>query len=84
MIRVVNGKLAVFIENPSEGEFLYDTVDSLIGLLQAANEDMLSHRDIYNVAELLREFTPSIEQWQLIFDNEKALTQNGNKVIQSK
>ena len=71
MIRVVNGKIAVFIENQNEGEFLYDTVDSLIGLLQSVNEDMMSHRDIYNVAELLREFTPTIDQWQLIFDNEK-------------
>ena len=71
MIRVVNGKIAVFTENMTCGEDIHDTVNSLIGLLQSADENIISQSDIYHVAELLREFTPTIDQWQLIIDNEK-------------
>ena len=71
MIRVVNGKVAIFTKYMTGGEDIHDTVNSLIGLLQSADENIMSQTDIYHVAELLREFTPSIEQWQLIFDNEK-------------
>ena len=71
MIRVVNGKVAIFTKYMNSGEDIYDTVNSLIGLLQSADENISSHTEIYHVAELLREFTPTPDQWQLIFDNEK-------------